>query len=177
MTNKAAPSSTPTARPRGRGPQRQKIVRPDLRHWPHLWEMTIRAARNDEGEAIHELVDAMTMQYGYRLPATRWDRVAPFWYVAEVQGVLLGAVQLCIGWPIGRIELLSVRPGLSHTKTAKIVKALLYHVFAAMRMDGTTLACALVADKDNHFTKVLERWGAKFAVNGKMFLYDVTQKE
>jgi hypothetical protein len=137
--------------------------------------MTIRAAVNAEGEAIHELVDAMTMQYGWKLPTCRWDRVAPFWYVAEVQGVLLGAVQICIGWPVGRIELLAVRPGLSHTKTAKIVKALLYHVFAAMQLDGTELACALVSDKDNHFTRVLERWGAKGSVQGRMFFYSLDQ--
>jgi hypothetical protein len=138
--------------------------------------VTVRAAVNEEGEAIHDLVDAMTMQYGWKLPACRWDRISPFWYVAEVQGVLLGAVQLCIGWPIGRIELLSIRPGLSHTKTAKVTKALLYHVFEAMKLDGTTLACALVADRDNQFTRVLERWGARGMVQGRMFLYDLTDE-
>jgi hypothetical protein len=137
--------------------------------------MTVRAAVNEEGEDIHALVDAMTMQYGWKLPQCRWDRVAPFWYVAEVQGVLLGAVQICIGWPVGRIELLAVRPGLSHTKTAKIVKALLYHAFGAMKLDGTQLACALVSDKENQFTKVLERWGFKFAVKGRMYFFDLNE--
>jgi len=171
----ASPTST-GPRP-GRKPRRIKRPRPDLTHWPKEWELTVRAARNDEGEAIHELVDLMTAQYGWKLPACRWDRITPFWYVAEVQGYLLGAVQVCVGWPIGRLELLSVRPGLSHTKTAKIVKALLYHCFEAMRLDGTELVCALVADKDNEFTRILERWGAKFAVKGRMLLYDLREKE
>jgi len=131
----------------------------------------VRAARNDEGEEIHALVDAMTAQYGWTLPACRWDRIAPFWYVAEVGGVLLGAVQVCVGWPIGRLELLSVRPGLSHTKNAKIVKALLYHAFAAMKLDGTQLICSLVTDKENEFSRVLERLGFTFAVNGRMLFF------
>ena len=169
----AAQAPTPTSPPHGRKPRRHKKVKPDLTHWPKMWEMTVRAAVNEEGEAIHALVDAMTMQYGWKVPQCRWDRVAPFWYGAEVQGVLLGAVQICIGWPIGRIELLSVRPGLSHTKTAKIVKALLYHAFGAMKLDGTELACALVSDKENHFMRVLERWGAKGSVKGRMFFYSL----
>ena len=154
--------------------KREKFVKPDLAHWPKPWEFTVRIAQNHEGEAIHALVDAMTKQYGYTLPDCSWDRIHPFWYVAEVQGELMGAVQICIGWPIGRIELLSVRPGLSHTKTAKVVKALLYHVFHAMALDGTTLACALVADKNNEFTRILERWGFHFATTGKMLYYDLT---
>jgi len=40
-------------------------------------------------------------------------------------------------------------------------------------LDGTTLACALVADKDNEFTRVLERWGARYAVQGKMLYYQL----
>jgi len=129
---------------------------------------------NEEGEIVHALVDAMTQQYGYTLPPCNWNRLAPFWYVAEVEQTIVGAVQICIGWPIGRIELLSVLPGLSHTNTAKVVKALLYHVFAAMARDGTHLACALVADKDNEFTRVLERWGCRFATQGKMLYYDLS---
>jgi len=156
-----------------RPPRRRKLVKPDLVHFNRPWEFTVRAAENHEGEAIHALVDAMTAQYGYTLPACRWDRVSPFWYVAEVQGELMGAVQLCIGWPIGRLELLSVRPGLSHTKTAKVVKALLCHAFKAMALDGTTLACVLVPDRDNEFTRILERWGLRSATNGRMLFYEL----
>ena len=171
MTAPVLASPPPGLKPQR--PKRLKFVKPDLTHWQQPWEFTVRVAENHEGEKIHALVDAMTKQYGYVLPACRWDRVKPFWYVADCAGELMGAVQLCIGWPVGRLELLSVRPGLSHTKTAKVVKALLYHAFHAMSLDGTTLACALVADKDNEFTRVLERWGARYAVQGKMFYYQL----
>jgi len=163
-------------RPPGRK-RRLKRVRPDLTHWPQPWEFTVRGAVDAEGEAIHELVDTMTRQYGWTLPACDWSRVAPFWYVADVGGVLVGAVQLCIGRPICRLELLAVRPTLSKTKQAKIVKALLYHAFAAARLDGAALVCALISAKDDHFSRVIERWGAKFAVTGKMFFYPLITQE
>ena len=153
--------------------KRQKLVKPDFAHWPKAWEFTVRAAEDAEGEAIHALVDASTAQYGYTIPACSWARVKPFWYVAEIQGELLGAVQICIGWPVGRVEMLSIRPGLSHTKTAKVVKALLYHAFHAMKLDGTTLICSLVAESQTDFIRILERWGFRFAAKGKMLYYQL----
>lgn len=162
---------------KGRKPRRRKVTRPDLTHWPKAWELTVRAARNDEGEAIHALLDAQTTVSGWRLPKVRWDRVAPFWYVAEIQGVLLGAVQICIGWPVGRIELLAVLPGLSKTKRAKVVKALSYHVFAAMRLDGTELAAIMLMENGYEFGRILERWGARYAVQGKVYFYRLAGQE
>lgn len=171
-----------TSKPNGprRPPRRkrQKFVKPDLTHWPAKWEFTVRAAEDHEGEAIHALLDAQTTVAGWRLPKVNWSRVKPFWYVAEIQGELLGAVQICIGWPVGRIELLAIRPGLSKTKRAKIVKALAFYVFDAMRLDGTELACiAIAADTGYEFGRVLERWGATYATHADLYFYRLIQKQ
>ena len=176
MPTQTTTSIEPETKPPGRKPRAPRRHRPDLTHWPKAWEMTVRAARNDEGEAVHELVDAMTTRYGWKLPAMSWSRIAPFWYVAEVQGVLLGAVQVCIGWPVGRLELLSVRPGLSQTKRAKVVKALLYYTTQAIKLDGTALVCALINDKDASLIRILERYGAKFAARGQILLYELQRR-
>jgi len=146
-------------------------VKPDLIHWPKHWEMTVRGAEDHEGEAVRGLVSEMAEQYGWALPPCPWTRLKPFWYVAEVQGLILGAVQVCIGWPIGRLELLSVRRNLSHTQRAKVVKALCYHAFDAMKLDGTTLVSLLLPEQDEMFTRVVSRAGAKFTVRGKMYLF------
>jgi hypothetical protein len=119
-------------------------------------------------------VDAMTMQYGYKLPDCSWDRVKPFWMVSEIQGELLGAIQICIGWPLGRIELLAIRPGLSRTKTAKVAKALIYYALRQMAIDGTTLACTQIPAADEEFARILERSGAKHMVSGKISSYNLT---
>lgn len=151
--------------------KRPRVTRPDFTHWHKPWEFSIRIATNLDGQEIHDLVDEMTMQYGYTLPHCNWNKIEPFWYVAEIGGYLLGAVQICIGRPIGRIELLAIRPQLSHTKKAKVMKSLVYHAFCAMKLDGIELACMLVADKENEFSRILERWGARFAVKGKMMFF------
>jgi len=137
--------------------------------------MTVRAARDDEGEGIHVLVDQMTRRYGWTLPACSWKKIAPFWYIAEVSGVIIGAVQVCIGWPVGRLELLAVRPDLSHTKKAKIVKALIYHAVAAMQLDGTQLVMTLIPSLDENFSRILERLGGRFAVKGSMVMFDLRE--
>lgn len=153
--------------------QRRVKPRPDFEHWPKGWECRVRAAVDAEGEAIHALVDESTKKYGYMLPACRWDRIEPFWYVAEVGGYLLGAIQVCVGRPISRVELLAVRPGLSQSKKAKIVKLLLMRVVQALSLDGTTLISMIIPEKDMGFQTILERLGARHAVKGRMMLYQL----
>lgn len=157
--------------PRAARRQHRHKPRPDLTHWPKEWECQVRAARNTDGEAIHALVDATTMRYGYKLPPCNWAHIEPFWYVAEVAGLLLGAVQVCIGRPVARVELLAIRPGLSQRKKAKVMKVLLAQVAVALTLDGATLVSTLIPEADKGFQTILERHGARQAVKGRMMLY------
>lgn len=165
------PSSTLDT-PKARHQHRHR-PRPDLTHWPKGWECKVRAAVNAEGEAIHALVDESTKKFGYILPACRWDRIEPFWYVAEVGGYLLGAVQVCVGRPLSRVELLAVRPGLSQSKKAKVVKLLIVRVAQALTLDGATLVSTLIPEQDSGFQTILERMGARHAVKGRMMMYQL----
>jgi len=148
-------------------------IRRNMKQWPKPWEFTIRAARNEEGETIRHLVDETTRRYGWETPQGDWNRIAPFWYIAIIEEEILGALQVCLGWPFGRIEFLSVRQGLSRTKRAKIVKALIYHVFHAMVVDGTPIVMVTIPREDEEFTRILERWGFRYAMQGKMLFYSL----
>jgi len=154
-------------------PRRQHRTAPrlDAAHWPKPWEFQVRHALNTEGEAIRDLVDQATKAFGWQYPACDWSRVAPFWYVADLQGWLLGAVQVCVGLPLSRIELLSVHQGLSQTKRAKVVKALLGRALHDLQVNGATLACGMIPMVDDEFVRIVERMGARYTTKGHLLCY------
>lgn len=169
------PSSVLQAPPIRR--QTRRRPRPDLLHWPKGWEFQVRPALDTDGEAIHALVDQMTQAQGWKLPECDWSVIAPFWYVADLKGWLIGAVQVCVGRPMSRIELLSVHQQISHTKQAKVAKSLLARAVSALQVDGSSMACGVVTGAENGFVRVVERCGARCAVKGVMVSYPLRQKE
>lgn len=157
--------------------QRKRQPRPDLLHWPKGYEFQVRHATDADGEGIHALVDQMTQSQGWTLPECDWSKVAPFWYVADLQGWLIGAVQVCVGRPMSRIELLSVHQKISRTKQAKVAKMLLARAVHDLRVNGATMACGVVTGPENGFVRIVERCGARCAVKGVMVSYPFREKE
>lgn len=149
----------------------RRPLRVDTAHWAKPWEVQIRAARSEEGRALKALVDEATQGYGWQLPDCDWSRVAPFWYVAHIEGYLLGAVQICVGYPIGRMELLSIRRGLSKTKRAKVVKALVSYVATVMAHDGFPMIGTTIPEQDAQFLKIVMRYGARPSIKGRQVYY------
>lgn len=157
----------PTAPKRVRPRANRQPPRVDVTHWAKPWEVQVRPARHDEGETIRQLVTSATSAYGWQLPDCEWSRVAPFWYVAHVGEYILGAVQVCVGYPIGRMELLSIRRGLSKTKRAKVVKSLVTAVAAIMVKDGFPMIGATIPEQDDQFMKIVMRYGARPGAKGR----------
>lgn len=167
------PSST-LAPPKPRR-QHKKPPRPDLVHFQKAWEFHVRPAVDADGEAIHAVVDQMTKSQGWKLPNCDWSKVAPFWYVADLQGWIIGAVQVCVGRPMSRIELLSVHQDLSRTKQAKVAKSLLARAVLALQVDGSSMACGVITGQENGFVRIVERCGARCAVKGVMVSYPLKE--
>lgn len=149
----------------------RRAPRPDLTHWPKAHEVQVRPAMNLDGADIHELVDAMTTQYGYTIPKCDWSYVEPYWYVAEIGDWIVGAVQICPGRPFGHIGMIAVHLKLSHTKKAKIVKLLAYRAFLALKLGGNHLVSMMVPDQESEFTRILQRWGARASKPGRMLFF------
>lgn len=66
--------------------------------------VTVRMARSDEGPTIRDLY----MRSGkLTLRDVDWTvNIAPYWLLAEANHRPIGAIQVCAGVPVGRIELL-----------------------------------------------------------------------
>ena len=72
--------------------------------------ITVRLASNYEGDLIRELV----YQNGFDLDWIDWNDIYPFWLVALMEENIVGCIQVCLSRPIGRIELLSINPDITH---------------------------------------------------------------
>lgn len=131
--------------------------------------VTIRAATNADGEKIGELSWAA----GFTIEGIDWSCVEPNWLVAEYGGDVVGAVQLCPGKPIGRIELLSIDQRLPHRAKSTVVRELLFAACRVLRSLGAQFVSGLVDDTRESFMQVLSRRGVRKLSTGVIYLLKV----
>ncbi len=90
-----------------------------------------------------------------------WSDIYPHWIVAEIDGTVVGAIEVCPGKPIGRLEFLMIGPGLSHTRRAKVTMQLIYAGMATLRQGGSQLCCWTVSFEQKSYRAILEKRGAE----------------
>lgn len=124
----------------------------------------IRMAADADGERIGALVrDA-----GYSVEGVDWSRVAPYWIVAEIDGEIVGCLQVCPGLPIGRLELLGLDDALPHRQRSETYLALVYRGMAMLRAQGAQIASFIVPDQLTSYLRVLKRRGCVVSGGGRM---------
>lgn len=135
-----------------------------------MTRMKIRMAQDDDGETIRELVTGA----GFSIDDLDWSRVYPYWLVAESfdkssggAGVI-GCIQVCIGLPVGRLEMLGVARVLSDSQRAKAVKALLLYGAATLQQAGAGLAMGVIPFELRAYTKILTRRGVRVVNRGNI---------
>jgi hypothetical protein len=129
---------------------------------------TIRLARNADGQAISELLTSL----GWHAEGLiiDWNDIAPFWLVAEQDGVFIGCIQTLLSKPIGRLEFLAVRPDLSHPLQALTVRALVLGGCATLEKFGATAVAGTVPHELKSYKRVLKNRGAVVINTGSVFL-------
>ena len=60
-------------------------------------KIEIGLASNEDGDGIHRLV----LTSGFEIPGLDWHDIYPHWLVAEIEGKIVGCLQVCLGKPIG----------------------------------------------------------------------------
>jgi hypothetical protein len=129
---------------------------------------TIRLARNDDGPAIKELLESL----GWRVEGVEidWQDIAPFWIVAEQDGVFIGCIQTLLSKPVGRLEFLAVRTDLSHQLQALTVRALVLAGCSTLEQFGASLVAGTVPHELKSYKRVLKNRGAVVINTGSVFL-------
>jgi len=117
--------------------------------------ITVRLAVDTEASLIGDMV---TKFYHTELP---WEKVHPYWLVAEDRTGIVACVQVIVGQPFGVIEFLSFRENLSAVRKAYAVKKLSVAALAALTAAGCGGAFGMVPHGLESWRKVLKRkWNA-----------------
>lgn len=135
----------------------------------HVAAVVVRPARNEDGPTIGSLA----WQCGITLELD-WSRVAPYWMIAERDGVRIGAIQLCPSLPIGRIEMLCVDQFLPYKTKAITVKLLLLSAMSIMKNIGAQYVCGVIEERRTEFIKIIKKRGAFKTTDGGVYLVPLT---
>lgn len=128
--------------------------------------LIVRAATNEEGPQVGALV----WRAGFIVEGIDWTDIQPYWLVAEVNGTIKGAIQMCPGKPMARLELLSIDEGMRMILKGRLVKMLLLSACYAMQRVGAQYVCGVIPDRLASYRHVLEKHGAWRLSAGSMYL-------
>lgn len=126
---------------------------------------TVRLAENSEGETVRVLVER---QHGKAEAVLAWDRISPFWLVAERDGKIVGALQTCPSRPVGRLEMLATARDLTHAERALTVKALAYAGMAVVKGHGAQQVQMFIPEDLEQYRTILTDRGAVILDTGHM---------
>jgi hypothetical protein len=133
----------------------QPVINNDVLKNAPVKPIAVRIAANSEGERISELVK----ETGFIVDGFTWNNIAPYWLVAEVDGVIIGCIQVCLSLPVGRIEMLAVDKRLSHVTRARVIYQLCITAGATLKAAGAQMATSLISFKNKPWKQILKRRG------------------
>jgi len=129
-----------------------------------LTAVTVRMATNADGEVIGALVRAG----GFDLEAD-WSAVAPFWLIAETDRPV-GAVQVCPGRPVGRLEFLCFADDADDRTKLSALKMLLFQGCATLQRGGSDYASGMVPFENKWLKRRYKKAGAVTMSTGNLML-------
>jgi hypothetical protein len=107
----------------------------------------LRWALDADGPRVAELATACGLVFeGFEID---WSRLEPYWLVAEINDIVVAAIQVLPAFPIGRIDYLLVDPTLSKRTRAVAVKRITDHGTALLRLSGCQIAGSEISQKRN----------------------------
>ena len=127
-------------------------------------DITVRVGQIDDIESLKDLTKDAWGPY-----VIEWAEAVPDWLVAVVENKVVGCVQLCLGRPVGRVEVLCVQEGFSPRETHEVRLALCQAGYYALKETGSQIAVAMVSFKDKGFKRMLKhRFEARVADSGNI---------
>lgn len=127
---------------------------------------TIRLAQNTDSESVYKLItDA-----GFALQGVDFSDLYPYWLVAENGVGVVGCLQVLVGKPIGRMELMAADYHLSQRDRAKVLKLLVETGEETLRQGGSQLVSGVVSFKNPGFKRLLKKRGAVVATSGNLMV-------
>lgn len=150
-------------------PKRKK-KRPS-RRWPTAKDFKIRSAVDTDGPVIAALLALAGPDFRH----LDWHSIGAGWIVADREGEIVGALQICNGKPIGRLELLAIDPKRSKTFKAKLVKGLVLTGCKVLAVFGAQEVQVLTPADQLGYHEIIERYGGRKQSEGILFSRPLTE--
>jgi len=131
--------------------------------------MKIRLAVDAEGQDILKLFPNSD-----KMDPNDWNKIAPYWAVAEVDGEIVAALQLCPSLPTGRVEHLNIKPDLNKITAMKAAHALIKYAEVAMMRMGCTTIAGYVTFRNKGVKRLIQKhYGAQVVGSGSMLSWRI----
>ena len=121
-------------------------------------------ATNADGPRIGEIAQDLPID------GLDWSDVAPYWLVAEIDGVVVGALQLCLAKPFGWLEMLFIDEALDDLPRGRVTKAIVERGLLALLAFGAQAALGTVPHALPGYKRVLKRRGAVTLGSGNLMV-------
>jgi len=151
-------------------PLKRRRKRPS-RRWPTAKDFKIRSAVDKDGPTIAALLAFSGPDFRH----LDWHSIGAGWIVADREGEIVGALQVCHGKPIGRLELLAIDPQRSKTFKAKAFKALVLTGCKMLAYFGSQEVQFLTPADTADYHKIMERYGSRKQAEGILFSRPLTE--
>ena len=126
----------------------------------------VRLAQNKDGDDIHGLVSSS----GQEISGLDWSDIYPYWLVVEMDGRIVGCLQVCAGKPMGRLDWLAYDQGLSHQSRARVIKIMVDQGFLVLKLHGAQIVACMVDFEDKAFKRILKKRGGVVMVTGNLIV-------
>ncbi len=128
-------------------------------------DIKVRMAQDVEAPIVSNLVSEIFDMGGW-MP--EFEKVFPYWLVAEIAGEIVGTVNLRISLPITSIELLSLDPRLGKKDRSMVGKMLIDSAMALASASGATVISSMIPDDLASYLEVALNRGYKIGAHGSI---------
>ena len=125
--------------------------------------MNLRIADNSDGETIKNL--CLLNHFGIA-DILDWSDIYPYWLVCEREGLILGALQVCPGKPIGRAEWLAIDPALEPVLRARVFKQLTNAAMQTLKLQGGQVVIFMVPFEMRAYKRLMKKHGCVVVASG-----------
>ena len=126
----------------------------------------VTLAGNGDAEDVQRLVLAA----GFEVPGLTWGNLYPHWLVAKIDDEIVGCMEVLLGRPIGRLEVLSLDQDLDKREHATVLHSLVIQGLVTLRQYGAELVASMIPFEDKAWKKALVKRGGVITSSGHILV-------
>ena len=115
-------------------------------------DVKVRMAQDEECEIVSNLVSEIFDMGGW-MPT--FEKVFPYWLVAEITGEIVGTVNLRISLPVSSIEMLAMDPKLTNVERSTVTIMLIDSAITCCGAAGASVFSCMIPEALKSYQEVL----------------------